>query len=73
VINILEWFACAFGIIGAFTVATNTPFSGYGYIPFFLGAIGYLIVAYNRRDVPLFLLNLVFAMANTIGIVRWIM
>ena len=71
-INKIEWAACIFGIMGAFTVASNTSLSPYGYIPFLLGAMGYVYVAYERRDVPLFMLNMVFACANLLGILRWI-
>ena len=67
-----EWVSCFFGIIGAFTVASNTAFSGYGYFPFLVGAVGYCYVSFCKKDVPLFLLNLTFAVANTLGIIRWI-
>lgn len=72
-VNKIEWFAAMFGIIGAFTVASNTAFSGWGYIPFLIGAMGYIFVAYTRRDIPLFLLNMVFACANMMGILRWLL
>ena len=71
-IDKIEWSACAFGIIGAFTVASNTPYSPFGYIPFFLGAVGYCYVSFIKRDVPLFLLNVTFAAANVLGILRWL-
>ena len=70
--TILEWVSCAFGIIGAFTVAAKMNISGFGYIPFFLGSFGYCFVAVYRKNVPLFLLNLTFMAANTLGLVRWI-
>ena len=71
-VNKIEWAACTLGIVGAFTVALNATFSGYGFIPFLLGALGYCYVALTHRNIALFLLNLTFALANILGIFKWI-
>jgi nicotinamide riboside transporter PnuC len=68
----LEWIGAAFGIIGAFTVASHTGVSGYGYIPFLIGAVAYVIHSWQIRNVPLLLLNATFATANIYGITQWI-
>jgi nicotinamide riboside transporter PnuC len=70
--NKIEWVGCIGGVIGAFLVASNTTISGFGFIPFLIGAIAYMIVAYQTMNPRLFLLNAVFASANIIGIYRWL-
>ena len=69
VIKTLAWVGCIGGIVGAFLVANEMRF---GYIPFFIGAIAYCIVAYQKKDKPLLLLNLVYAIANLNGLIRWL-
>jgi nicotinamide riboside transporter PnuC len=71
-VNKIEWLACVTGIIGAFTVASNTQYSGFGFIPFLIGALAYIYVAVRIQNVKLFLLNVVFACANLVGIFRWL-
>ena len=68
----LEWIGACFGIIGAFMVASHTGVSGYGYIPFLIGAVAYVIHSYRIRNFPLLLLNATFATANIYGITQWI-
>ena len=71
-VNKIEWLGCIGGIIGAFTVASNTQYSGFGFIPFLIGALAYIYVAFKNGNAQLFLLNIVFACANIIGIFRWL-
>ena len=55
-VNKIEWIACAGGIIGAFTVASNSQYSGFGFIPFLIGALAYIYVAWEIQNPKLFLL-----------------
>lgn len=66
----MEWIAAICGIIGAMLVALNIGAATIGYCFFLVGAVSYLIVAFSIRNVPLFYLNLVFAITNIIGLVR---
>lgn len=70
--NKIEWVGCIGGVLGAFFVASNSTISGYGFIPFLIGAIAYMWVAVEAMNPRLFLLNVVFACANITGIVRWL-
>jgi len=67
--KILGWTGCIGGIVGAFAVALEYRA---GYIPFLIGATAYCIVAYRQKDMPLLLLNVVFASANIVGLFNWI-
>lgn len=69
----LEWIGAGFGILGAFMVASHSTVSGYGYIPFLIGAVAYVIHSWQIKNVPLFALNLTFATANIYGITQWLM
>jgi nicotinamide riboside transporter PnuC len=68
-LRVLNWMGCVGGIIGAFSVANEYRA---GYIPFMIGALAYCVVAFNKRDYPLLLLNIVFASANAIGLYNWL-
>jgi hypothetical protein len=69
----LEWIGACFGMLGAFMVASHTGVSGFGYIPFLIGAVAYVIHSYRIKNTPLLLLNSVFTTANLYGITQWLM
>jgi hypothetical protein len=60
-------------MLGAFMVASHTGVSGFGYIPFLIGAAAYVIHSWRIKNTPLLLLNSVFATANIYGITQWLM
>jgi hypothetical protein len=66
-LNSIKWFATITSIIGAFMVAQNFQVF-WGYVFFTLGSGSWLFVAYRIKDRPLFLLNLVFTLADFVGL-----
>lgn len=70
-LNILKWFATITSIIGAFMVAQNFMM-GLGYIFFTFGSASWLVVAFIIKDRPLFLLNLVFTLADVVGLYTYL-
>jgi hypothetical protein len=69
-IAILKWFGTATSIIGAFLVAGMLPHIGY--IFFVLGSFSWLIVGISTKDNALMILNLVFFIANIVGIINYV-
>lgn len=65
------WSGSIYGIIGALCVATGYDIV-LGYVLFYLSSINWLFVAYIQRDIPLFLMNLVFCTINYIGVYTYI-
>lgn len=69
----LKWVGALGGIFGAFLVALNLPISGWGYIPFLIGAAALVAWGILIREPAVWLLNAVFCLANLIGIWRWLL
>jgi hypothetical protein len=60
------------GIIGALMVATNTPFSGYGFLFFTASSVAWTIAAWRMKEWSLLRMSLAFTAINVLGIIRWI-
>lgn len=69
----LKWiFGTLFGVIGAMLVAFNfEDISKYGFLLFLVSAITFGYFAYKQDDKPLLFIQVVFILANFIGIYRW--
>lgn len=65
----VAWLGTISSIIGSFLVALG--FLNTGYILFLIGALSWLVVGFNKRDKPLFVLNSVYLVANIIGLVNY--
>ena len=66
----LKWFGTVTSIIGAFLVAGMLP--QLGYIFFVLGSFSWLVVGIVSKDNALITLNLVFFIANILGIINYV-
>ena len=64
----LSWIGTLASIAGAFLMAFGMVQCGY--IAFSIGSISCLIVAFNKKDMPLIVLNGTFFVANIIGLYR---
>lgn len=69
--EVYEWYASAFGVVGALLVALNIPKSRYGFVLFLVSSAMWSYVAYQSNLVPLLLNQLVFVAINVVGIQRW--
>ncbi len=72
VIDIFEWTATFFGVLGAVTVASNSKFSPLGWIAFLISSITCSIFAYLTESFGLLTLQLVFILTNLMGLWRWL-
>jgi hypothetical protein len=71
--QVLKWMGTLGGIMGAFLVAANVPISGWGYIPFLIGAGALVGWGLFIREPAVWILNGVYCVANLIGIWRWLL
>ena len=65
-IKLISWIGTLSSIIGAFLVASQIIFIGY--IFFLVGSASWLVVGVRKNDHSLMTLNLVFFLANVLGI-----
>jgi hypothetical protein len=65
-IKIISWLGTLSSIIGAFLVASQIVFVGY--LAFIIGSASWLFVGVTRRDNSLITMNLVFFLANILGL-----
>lgn len=71
--NALKWIGTVGGVSGAFLLAANVPVSGWGYVPFLMGALALVGWGVLIKEPAIWLLNGVFCMANLVGIWRWLL
>ena len=64
------WMGTITSVIGSFAVAFGL--TTIGYPMFTIGSIAWLLVAWEREDMALASLNMVFLTANIIGMVRYL-
>jgi hypothetical protein len=69
--NLIKWLGTVTSIIGAFMVAGMLP--QIGYIFFIIGSAAWLVVGIISKDNALITLNLVFFIANIIGIINYVL
>ncbi len=60
-------------VIGSLFLALNLPFSGWGYIPFFLSSLVNMWLLHGTNaPKTLMYQNAYFSVVNVVGIVRWL-
>jgi hypothetical protein len=62
----ISWLGTLTSIIGSFLVAVHL--FQFGYICFIIGSASWLFVGYTRRDSALITMNLIFFLANLLGL-----
>lgn len=68
----LKWTGTTFQIIGCIMLALNVSWSGWAFIPMFMGSMLWMGIATAIGDGSLALLNLAFVAINIVGIARWL-
>lgn len=67
-----KWWAVALLIVGGIILAGKLPLPLWiPYAFFFFGHGGMLHSFYNKRDVPMVIVNFVWLLIDIIGIIRW--
>jgi hypothetical protein len=69
--NLLQWAGCIFGLSGAFLLALNNRFSGYGFYLFLVSNAAWIAFAMLTSVQALSVQNIGFTLTSLIGIYRW--
>ena len=70
-INVMEWTGCAFGLLGAFLLATNTRLSGWGFVAFLVSNAAWIGFASAKGASGLLLQQAGFTFTSLLGLYRW--
>ena len=68
----LKWIGTGAGLAGALVIALNLPFSGWGFVLFFVSSTTWLAAAVLQRDTPLAVLSAGYTAVNILGMYRWL-
>ena len=68
----LKWIGTGAGLAGALVIALNLPFSGWGFVLFFVSSTTWLAAAILQRDTPLAVLSAGYTAVNILGMYRWL-
>lgn len=69
--KITQWLGCFFSLLGAFLLALNCQYSGWGFVAFLAANICWIIYAWIGRVPGLMLQNLGFLATSLIGIYNY--
>lgn len=69
----LQWIGCAFGVFGAFLLALNTRFSGWGFVSFLASNGCWIGFAVLTNAPGLFYMQVAFTGTSLLGIYRWVL
>ena len=59
------------GITGAILLALNVGYSYQAYIIFWISSTLWMLIGKKENDKPLLVMNIVFTIINTIGLIRY--
>ena len=68
----LKWIGTGAGLAGALVIALNLPFSGWGFVLFFVSSTTWLAAAVLQRDTALAVLSAGYTAVNILGMYRWL-
>lgn len=67
----VEWLGSILGLLGAAVLATNSPYSGYGFVAFLASNLCWIYYGYTKRAHGLLTMQAGFTLTSVIGIARW--
>jgi nicotinamide riboside transporter PnuC len=69
--DVLQWAGCIFGLTGAFLLALNNRYSGYGFYLFLISNAAWIAFAMLTSVQALSVQNIGFTLTSLLGIYRW--
>lgn len=70
--DILQWLGCATGATGALLLATNTRYSGWGFLLFLISNGFWTLFGLQTHAFGLVAMQIIFTVTSLIGIYRWL-
>jgi len=68
----VKWVGTMTGVVGAFILALNIPFSAWGWTLFLFSSLSWTFAAIVMKDMSLAVLQLAFVVVDMIGVWRWL-
>ena len=68
----LKWFGTVMAIAGAGLLALRVKRSGWGWVLFLASSLTWGLAGVLQHDAPLAVMQAAFAVANIVGICRWL-
>lgn len=68
----VEWAGCVLGLIGAFVLACNQQWSGWGFVAFLASNVCWIIWGLKRKANAILAMQAGFTLTSITGIMRWI-
>lgn len=69
---VLQWLGCVTGVGGAFLLAVNTPYSGWGFVLFLISNGFWIAYGVNTHARGLVVAQICFTVTSALGIYRWL-
>lgn len=66
-----EWAGSITGLLGSALLATNSQYSGYGFIAFLASNIFWIYFSYKTKTHSLLTMQAGFTLTSVVGIARW--
>ncbi|PIQ12148.1 MAG: hypothetical protein COW70_10945 [Hydrogenophilales bacterium CG18_big_fil_WC_8_21_14_2_50_58_12] len=70
--EVIEWFGCITGVLGAAMLAANNRWSGYGFVLFLISNVAWIGFGIMSHAYGLVSMQGVFTITSVIGIWQWI-
>lgn len=67
-----QWGGCLFGVAGSFLLATNSRYSGYGFVAFLVSNAHWIVYGTLTGSTALVLMQVAFTATSLLGIYRWL-
>ena len=71
-LTFLKWLGTALGVCGALAIALNLPFSGWGFVAFFISSVSWTAAGVLMKEPSIVILQVTFTAINLLGIYRWL-
>ena len=69
----IQWAGCALGVLGSFLLATNSRFSGYGFIAFLCSNAMWITYGVMAAAPALIVMQAAFTLTSLLGVYRWLL
>lgn len=69
----IQWAGCALGVLGSFLLATNSRFSGYGFLAFLGSNAMWITYGLMVAAPALIVMQAAFTLTSLLGVYRWLL
>ena len=71
-LKVIEWSGSIFGILGAFMLALNNEYSGWGFVMFLLSNVFWITYGIKTKMYSMLSMQAIFTMSSILGVINWL-